>query len=409
MRIAVFTNAYKPYVSGVVRSISTFRKELLRQGHPVYVFAPEAPDYKEEDYDVFRYPGINLGTPIQFPIAIPVSPCIDWLVRRLRIDVIHSQHPMLLGQEAIGFSRKHHLPHVFTYHSQYEIYATYIVPFSESLVKRVISELLKYHMMQAQRIIAPTESIYQKLVNQYDEIADRFVVLPTPMDLSTFDNLKPEPIRARYDLDHGFTFVCVSRLTNQKNYPMLLKCFARATAEHPNTKLLIVGDGPYRKDLEKLVRQLSIERQVHFCGQVDYDEVPHYLAAGDAFAFASVTETQGLVTVEAMAAGLPVVAVDAPGNRDVVRHEENGLLTPVDEPAFTDALKRIIQEDSLRERLARGAKQTASQYESATVIDYLLEIYQEARREFERKPPKGLLDQMLEQARHFPPKWLGDF
>lgn len=408
MRIAIFTNAYKPYVSGVVRSITTYRRELRRQGHAVYVFAPEAPDYEEEDYDIFRYPGINIGSTVKFPIAIPVSPCIDWVVPRLRFDVIHSQHPMLLGQEAIGFSRKHRLAHVFTYHSQYEIYATYYAPFSEAIVKRVIRELVKYHMLHAQRIIAPSESVYSHLVSQYQEIADRVVILPTPMDLGAFETLRPEPIRARYQLDRGFTFVCVARLTTEKNHPMLLDCFARATADHPDAKLLIVGDGPMRKDLEKQARRLGLDGRVHFCGQVDYDEVPHYLAAGDAFAFASMSETQGLVMIEAMAAGLPVVAVDAPGNRDVVVHKENGLLTAADEDAFSEGLQQIMLDADLRHRLVQGAKRTAATYEASAVVQRLLGVYEEARQKLAQNPPKGLLDQITEQARQFPPKWLSE-
>lgn len=408
MRVAVFTNAYKPYVSGVIKSVATFRAELLRQGHTVYVFAPEAADYQEEDYDVFRYPGINLTVPAKYPIPIPVSPCIDWLVPRLRFDVIHSQHPMLLGQEAIGFSRKHNIPHVFTHHSQYDIYAAQYIPFSESVVKRVMRELVKYHMMQTQRIIAPTESVYRQLVQNYEEVADRVVTLPTPMDLSAFEGLKPGPIKARYNLDRGFTFAYVGRLTAEKNLSMLLTCFARAAKDRPGANLLLVGDGPQRKHLEKQVRRLGIESRVHFSGQVGYDQVPHYLAASDAFAFASVSETQGLVMIEAMAAGLPVVAVDAPGNRDVVIHEENGLLTAVDEDAFTQALQRLMQEADLRERLARGALRTAARYDAPAVVERLLQIYHEAREAFAKNPPKGLLDQLTEQARQFPPKWLSE-
>lgn len=408
MRIGIFTNTYKPDINGVVRSISTFRDELDNQGHTVYIFAPEAPGYADDEYGIFRYPAVRLPVADRYPLAIPVSPQIDWLVPRLKLDVLHSHHPVLLGEEAVTFAKKLNLPHVFTHHTQYEEYSHYI-PFNQNIVKTLTREVVRLYLVRSVNIIAPTESMSAQIAEQHPSIKERLRVVPSPVNLKHFhfDPTRGAEIRARYGLKNTFVFVTVSRLTSEKNLTTLLQAFAQISAGHPDARLLLVGDGPLHHDLEKLARRLQIADRVIFVGSVAYGEVPQYLSAGDVFAFASTTETQGLVTLEAMATGCPVVVVDAPGSRDVARHEQNGLVVQNSVTKLASAMRRIMQDETLRQNLGHGALETARLYSAPALTKKLVETYAEAIDIYHKTPiDYKRFSRDGDETRQFPPQWL---
>ena len=410
MRIGLFTNAYKPEISGVVASISTFRDELVRQGHAVYIFAPEASDYEDEEYGVFRYPALRLTSAVNLPLAIPVSPFINWVTPRLKLDILHSQHPVLIGEEAVTFARDLNLPHVFTHHSQYEEYAQYI-PFNQNIVKTLTREVVRGHLIRSVKVITPTKSIQDLLSAQYPAFKDRLVTLPSPINLDLYhpQHLNPAPIRCRYRLEDKFTFISVGRLAKEKKFPVLFEAFKEITISQPQTHLILVGDGPIKKDLQKLAQELDLTDQITFTGFVDHAEMPHYLAAAQAFAFASTTETQGLVMVEGMAAGLPVVAVDAPGSRDVVQHEVNGLLTENSTSALARGMAHLVADPTRRQTLAAGALKTAADYAPSILTRRLVDCYQEAIQCYREAPLNyKRFSRDPEGSRQFPPQWLSD-
>ncbi len=408
MRIGIFTNTYKPEINGVVRSISTFRDELVRQGHTVYVFAPESPGHDDEEYGIFRYPAMRLPVAENYPLAIPVSPYIDWVVPRLKLDIIHSHHPVLVGEEAITFARKLNLPHIFTHHTQYEEYSHYI-PFNQNIVKTLTREVVRLYLVRSVKIIAPTESMRTRIANQHPNIDSRLRVLPSPVDLTHFQ-FSPQhgsKIRKKYHLQNTFVFVTVSRLTPEKNVATLLSAFAQATSGHPDTRLMLVGDGPRREALQLLAQRLQITDRVIFVGAVPYHAVPHYLSAGDVFAFASTTETQGLVTLEAMATALPVVVVDAPGNRDVAHNEQNGLVVPNSVTDLALAMQRISKDEALRRKLGEEAQKTAQKYSAPSLTKKLVDIYTEAIASYREDPiDYKRFSRDIDDQRHFPPQWL---
>ncbi len=410
MRIGIFTNTYKPEINGVVRSISTFRDELVRQGHAVYVFAPEAANYEDKDYGVFRYPAIKLPVAVNYPLAIPVSPHIDWVVPRLKLDILHSHHPILVGEEAITFAKQLNLPHVFTHHTQYEEYSHYI-PFNQTIVKTLTREVVRAYLARSVTIIAPTESLRAQIVAQYPTVKKRLRVLPSPVDLGRFrpNADRVRAIREKYRLDKKFVFVSVSRLTPEKNVDTLLQAFAQAAKEHPDARLLLVGDGPRKQHLKTLVADLQIASKIIFVGAVGYDDVPHYLAAGDAFAFASTSETQGLVMLEAMAAGLPVVVVNAPGNRDLTVDGVNGFLVENSSAALAAGMRQMLETPGLHETMGKEAHKTAQVYSAVNLTHQLVELYQEAIECYKANPiDYKRFGRESEEQRQFPPQWLVD-
>ena len=377
MRIGIFSNCYQPVINGVVRSISVFRDELIRQKHTVYVFAPEARGHKDQDPDILRYRALEITHPAVFSLPIPFSRSISKLIPQLHLDIIHSQHPVVLGQEAAHQAHRLGIPLIFTYHSHYETYAPYI-PFNQRMVKSLTREVVGGYLEKCQRIIVPTESIRAIVGEEYPDVLSRSVIIPTPVDLDAYRHLDPAPTRAHYGLEGRFTFFVVARLALEKGLMALLRAFALIAGERPQARLLMIGVGPLRDALREQVEALDLVGQVIFAGPVPFEQVPQYLAAADAFAYASLNETQGLAIVEAMAAGLPVVAMDAPGVRDTVTHEVSGLLTAPNEGALAAGMRRLMDDGALRGRLSAGARAAAARYAVPDATRKLLRVYEEA-------------------------------
>ena len=331
MHIAYFTNFYLPVVNGVVRSVQSFRDAFSGMGHNVFVFAQED-NYEDTEPFIFRYPSLHLPLPGDVPTAIPVSSFVDQLLPKLKLDVIHTHHPILLGQTAATKARDYNLPLVFTFHTQYQEYTHYF-PFpqeqiQEFLKSRVMNWMREF-MRKCQHIVIPSESMRSILVNDYG-LVDRFTVIPTGIDIAPYKRADGAALRSERGWTDDKVIISVGRLAEEKNWVTLLQAFALAQKIQPNIRLVLLGDGPQAEALRQLVGELGITERVTFTGKVPFNEVPNYFKAADLFAFASITETQGLVTLEAMASGLPVVAVDASGTRDILEDGKQGFLVQND-------------------------------------------------------------------------------
>lgn len=376
LHIAHFTNTYLPLMSGVVRSVSTFRQAQVNLGHNVFIFAQDVPKYTDTEPFVFRYPSFNI--PVRnYPVTIPVSPFIDWVLPILKPDVIHAHHPAPMGTAASDKAEKLDVPLVFTHHTRYQDYTQHM-GLPEELVNDVLTRLLADYMQKCHHIIAPSPSI-KRLIEETYGINRQLTVIPTGIDLAPYQAADGTAVRRRQGWGpDDIVLVSVGRLVEEKNFRLLLDAARQVMARHANVRLALIGDGSERKELEKLARQWQIAERVEFVGRVAFEDMPAYLKAADFFCFASITETQGLVTLEAMAAGLPVAAVDATGTSDIVEHEVNGLLTANDAAALAAGIERMLTEPGLAARLREGAEHSARAYEFHTVTEQLLDVYRGA-------------------------------
>ena len=279
MHIAYFTNTYLPVVSGVVRSVQSFRDALSSLGHNVFVFAQEN-DYEDTEPFIFRYPSLRLPLPVDIPAALPVSPFVDQLLPKLKLDVIHTHHPFWLGQTAAAKARDLNLPLVFTFHTQYHEY-THYVPFPQEQVQEFIKDRvmnwLREYMRKCHHIVIPSESMRSIVVNEYG-LADRFTVIPTGLDLAPFKAADGAALRTEWGWPDDKVIISVGRLAEEKNWTTLLQAFAIARKEHPDLRLVLVGDGPQAQALRQLVDELGIADRVLFAGRVPFEQVPSYLA-----------------------------------------------------------------------------------------------------------------------------------
>lgn len=379
MRIAFFTNSYLPVVSGVVRSVHSFRQALTDLGHNVFIFTHEA-DFEDEQPFIFRYPSLPLPLLGDMPATIPVSPFIDQVLPVLKPQVIHAHHPVLLGQTAANKAEELGLPLVFTFHSHYSEYTQYF-PLSQNVVQRLLKEMvaewLRDFMRKCQHIVIPSLSMRDILVQELG-LENCYTVIPTGIDMQPFRLADGQALRARLGWQHNQVIVSVGRLAPEKNWPLLFYAFAQVCASHPDLRLVLIGDGPERKKLQSLADELGIAGQVIFTGKLPLQDVPAYLKAADIFGFTSLVEAQGLVTLEALAAGLPVAAVDAIGTRDVVEHDKQGLLVEANPQALAAAFARLLDAPELRQRFRAAALETAQEYEIHRQADRLLGVYQQA-------------------------------
>ena len=380
MHIAFFTNFYLPVVNGVTRSVESFREELTRQRHNVFIFAQSADDYEDTVPFIFRYPSVTLPVYVDVPAVIPVSPFIDQLLPALKLDVIHTHHPFLLGSTAARKAEELHLPLVFTFHTQYQEYTHYVPLPQETIqefLKGAVKNWLQDFMRLCQHIIIPSESMKDILVQDYG-LRDCYTVIPTGMDLEPYRRADGKALRAREGWQDDIVLVSTGRLASEKNWPTLIQAAQKVYREHPQLRVVLIGDGPEKSALQELVAELGIAERVTFTGEIHFSEVPVYLKAADVFGFASVTETQGLVTMEAIAAGLPVVAVDGSGTRDIIENGKQGWLVPNDPEALADSINRLLDSPEKMRKFRRGALRKAKTFEMKNCAKQMVKVYKQA-------------------------------
>ncbi len=384
MKIAMLTNNYKPFVAGVPVSIERLSESLKKQGHEVVVFAP---CYKEQvpEPGVVRYRSLLKG--VAGGASVPDS--LDFEIERKfkegNFDVIHVHHPMMIGHTARYLSWKYHVPLVFTYHTRYEQYLHYI---GMAKLKGIIPAYIKSYTKHCDMVIAPTPLMKEYLEEIQPEADVR--VLPTGLPEDSFkpDEKKAAKLRKELAGDKKYLFCTVARLAKEKNLDFLLKALKRyKDVKGSDFSLALIGDGPERSELEKKVHRLNLEEEVVFVGKVPNQEIKNYCHGSDLFLFSSLSETQGIVLLESMAAGTPVMAVRATGTQDVVINGKNGYMTDVSEEEFSDKLMDILEKKEI-DLLRQGALRTAGRYSCERIAAEAAGAYRQAvcnRREREQQ------------------------
>lgn len=314
MRIGFFTECYHPIVNGIVASIDDLAGGLRRLGHEVRCFAPRMPGYEESSDVVHRIPSLPLPTQTAYRLTVPM------LGRRRRtaivdpLDVIHAHSPFVTGWMGARQAHRLRVPFVYTYHTRLEEYVHYI-PFDPKLTQRVASTLTRRFANLADTVIVPAYAMRDRLIDL--GVVAPIEVVPSGIDLAHFaGGVRREELRRSLGTAPGEKLLLfVSRLGREKNVELLLEALARTASP---CRLAIAGEGPERPALEEAAHRLGIAGRVRFLGLTDRARLPDLYASADAFVFASLTETQGLVLVEAMAAGAFVIAADAPQLREVL-------------------------------------------------------------------------------------------
>ena len=377
MKILMMTNTYTPMVGGIEESIRSFTAEFERLGHEVIIVAPENDGAPPDETGVIRLRAIRNVNNTNFSIALPMSGLLQELLKTFKADIIHSHHPFWMGDIALRLSSQHHIPLVFTYHTMFEKHMHYL-PVQTEGVKRFIVELFTGYANLAGGVIVPSQSVRDILLDR--GVTTPIEVIPTGVNLAKFSRGDGNIVRRRLAIPANVKVAgAVCRLALEKNIEFLCECAADYLRKNGTAHFLLIGDGPLKELTGKIFERAGVGKRFHPAGMLAGQDLVDSYHAMDVFAFSSLSETQGIVLTEAMASGVPVVALDAPGIREVVRDGYNGkLVLQQDRETFVEALSWCLDGPVERSRqLKNNARTTARDFDIELCAEKMLESYKE--------------------------------
>lgn len=383
MKIGIFTDTFTPQINGVTSIITELERVLTRQRHEVFIFAPAYHStQRSENGHIFRFPALTAYFHKDSRVVIPYD-------RRAfaafpKLEVVYSHTPLSMGLLALRVARRYGLPHVHTYHTLFTEYLHYLprlIRPSRRLAERISAAFCN----RCDAITTPSEAMREELLKY--GVQKPIYVLPFGVDVELFERPAQIDVRAALQIaPDEFFLLYTGRLGTEKNLHFLLRAFRVMLDlwhERRPLRLVLAGDGPHRPLFEAYAQELQLGDRVIFTGFIPRDQLVDYYRAADLFVFASKTETQGLVLMEAMAAGLPAVAVRAMGVTDVVFDNETGLLAPEDEHIFTQKVLDLLRDSQRRARLSALSKHKAHtmsiQHSTAQLLEILTSLKTPAR------------------------------
>jgi glycosyltransferase involved in cell wall biosynthesis len=372
MRIALFSDSVLPVLNGVSVSVDALVSELRNSGHSVTVFAPRHPAYEERDPNTYRFRSIEMPFAKGFPMAYP--PYIRMLrkFRNHEFDIVHTHTIGIVAFVGLRWAQSHGLPVVSTYHTLYDRYAHYVPYLPRRYARYKIAKHTSFYYNNVDHVITPSEVALRWL--RRHSVTTPATIIPT----AARPPLAHDRAEARRKLgmppDHK-VLLFVGRLAIEKNMETLFQAAAHAMREDASIRLWVVGDGPFRPDCQRIVRNLGIGDRVRFEGFVPRENVDPYYAASDLFVFASVTETQGLVIQEAMTYSLPPVLVEGGGASAGVTNDFNGVVVRNDPVLFGQTILDVLSDDATYARLSANALKSTRDLGPALTAERVLDVY----------------------------------
>jgi glycosyltransferase involved in cell wall biosynthesis len=365
-----FTDTYEPQINGVVTAINLFERELEKLGHEIYVVCPKTPGYKYGE-NIFTLRSFTFKPYSEYRGALPSLKLLKW-VKDIDPDIIHVHTPVTIGLLGISTGKILSKPLIATYHTLMEEYfKIYFIPkrvkllkkYAEVLSQKFMKKYTKAFYNRADIITVPSSAIKKHI--KKCGVTKPILVLPTGIDTDFFNPGK----KIEKNL-----ILWVGRLGKEKSLDILLKAFSLIQKALPQVKLVIVGDGPERKNLEELVKKLSLNAE--FTGYIPREKLPEYYSRAYLLVSPSTTETQGLTVLEAFACACPVVVANALGFKDFVKDGENGFFAkPRNKKDFAEKILKILKEHRLRKKLSRNARITAEKFSITNQVKKLEKFY----------------------------------
>ncbi len=372
MRIGMVTACYKPVINGVTRMVSLYKQYLEALGHEVFVFTLGEPDPDGDEPRVVRSSAVPLGESGYY-VSVGYSSEARALIQEM--DIIHCHHLFMSVELAHRYAR---CPIVYTNHTRYDLYSGTYSPLSQptadALMRRIWPEFTDF----ADVVITPAESVKQVMLDF--GVRRPIEVIENGVDLRPFQS-PPNPV-TKTELgipEESVLLTYVGRLSLEKNLPRLLEQFAVAQDIVPHLHLLLIGGGPIEEDLPHLAHKLNIADNVHFTGPLGYETVANYLAAANLFVTASESEVHPLTVIEAMAAGLPIIAPASPGIVDTVTSGATGLLTKHIKGGLAAAIVGLAMNPNLRETMAENERKVCLRYDIEKTVSRTVALYEKLR------------------------------
>ncbi|HTY04782.1 MAG TPA: glycosyltransferase [Rhodocyclaceae bacterium] len=363
VRVLMLTDVYFPRVNGVSTSIETFREDLLQQGVPVTLVAPAYPT-PHVSADTWRVRSRRLPFDPEDRL-MRWRPLITTAMRAAApgLDLVHIQTPFAAHYAGLRVARRFRVPIVATYHTHFEEYIQHYLPLlPKRFLQGIARRMARHQCRELDAVVVPSPEMRERLL-EYG-IEKPMHVLPTGIPVDRFAHGDGSTFRGRHGIPpEQPVALYVGRVAHEKNIEFLLRAMDAALAGRPDLLLLIAGEGPALASLQRLSASLGLERHVRFVGYLDRQaELPDCYAAADMFVFASRTETQGLVLLEAMAAGLPVFAVPYLGTRSIVEPRRGAIVAPDDPDSFGRELATHIGNRHALRQLAQEGRKFAAEW-----------------------------------------------
>ena len=398
MKIAMFTDAFFPRINGVTVSVNSFAEALVALGHEVYVVCLEYSKKQQKNslYDIEEKDKELPFKILRVPSAwVPISKedrtmrldkChrITKVMDEFKPDVIHINSEFTVGYFGSLYCKKRSVPFVYTFHTMWEDYAANYLSFApEKTLRNIARRIVKFYLKRADLIIAPTKRIAQ-VVKDYG-IDRQTEILPTGIPDSKLNFIPQRDVEVKSLLKEKFPelegreiLLFVGRIVKEKNLSFLYDVLENVQKECPKAALLFVGGGPYLEELQDLAKERGLEKSVFFAGYMDGEDLIYLYKMARVFTFPSKTETQGLVTVEAMLSGLPVVAIGQMGTVDVMQGDNGGFMVNDDVEEFSQKTILLLKDKVLRKQKSEEAVAWAEKWKISVLVQNLVACYEKA-------------------------------
>lgn len=383
MRIAIFSDTYTPDINGVATSTKILKDELIKHGHEVLVVTSELPsesNYEDDLNDnILRVPGLEIQALYGYRACNIYSFKGMKEIKSMNIEVIHVQTEFGIGIFGRIVGEALNIPVVYTYHTMWADYSHYVNPINstaiDGLIKKAITRISKFYGDKSAELIVP--SIKTKEALKKYGINKNMHIIPTGLELEKFDPKNKnekliKQIKEKYGITNQFVITFLGRIAKEKSIDVIIEAMKEIVKENTNVLCLVVGGGPYLDELKELVKDDHIEKYIVFTGPKSSQEVPSHYHLSNVFVSASITETQGLTYIEAMASGIPAVARYDQNLEDVIVNGVNGFFFKETDELVSILLKMINNDCS---NMAKEAYLHAMKFSSEVFYEKVIDVY----------------------------------
>jgi glycosyltransferase involved in cell wall biosynthesis len=388
----MISDVYFPRINGVSTSIKTFRNKLTELGHEITLITPEYGPYDLSDSLLLRIP--SRVVPMDPEDRLMKSGAIYQLEQRLKqehYDLIHIQTPFVAHRVGVRLAQRLGLPVIESYHTYFEEYLYHYFPYLPKPLMRFAARwFTRKQCNNVDALIVPSEAMNQVL--QEYGVTRPMEIIPTGIEERYLNWPGTTHFKHDYKIEKDRpVLVHIGRVAHEKNIDFLFEVLSEVRRTFPNILLVVAGEGPALNHLKSLSRQLGLEDNVLFVGYLDRDStlLECYLA-GDAFIFASRTETQGLVLLEAMALGVPVVSTAVMGTKDILAPRKGGLIAEEESQDFANKIIELLQDKLLQKRLGEEAKDYAKTWTADEMATRLASFYEKIIENHKNKSVEGI-------------------
>ncbi len=390
MRVLMISDVYFPRVNGVATSIQTFRRGLHAAGHETVLIAPEYPGAQTDgESGILRVPSRYLPRdPEDRAMKVGAIRALRPQIERLEPDLVHIQTPFIAHYQGTALARALRIPVIESYHTYFEEYLHHYVPLLPRAVMRFVARRFTVSQCNVlDALVVPSRAMEQALL-EYG-VRCPMHIIPTGMEMERFAGGDGARFRTQLGIAPGQpVLVHVGRIAHEKNIEFLFRMFALVVRSKPGAVFVVAGEGPALPSCKAYVRSLGLTDPVRFVGYLARErELLDCYRAGDLFVFSSRTETQGLVLLEAMALGTPVVSTAHMGTADIVNPQRGAQVAPDDEAEFANIVLRLLDDPSRRAAMSVQARAYAATWSAGAMADRLAGLYSAALGQVARNSP----------------------